>query len=118
MHRVRPASFVLKVLTRIENFPKVGAGREAAFDKMAAADGFQATAEERVTVHHYANVLFNVLRGSIFDDQYNISLRDVRRTLRHFNAPVYERNKEWLDTLPDQLRFDALQTAVEQRGDR
>ena len=85
---------------------------------MAAADGFQATAEERVTVHHYANVLFNVLRGGIFDDQYNISLRDFRRTLRHFNAPVYERNKEWLDTLPDQLRFDALQTAVEERGDR
>ena len=43
---------------------------------MAAADSFQATAEENVAIHHYANVLFNVLRGGIFDDQYQVSKWD------------------------------------------
>ena len=85
---------------------------------MAAADGFQATAEERVSVHHYANVLFNVMRGGIFDDQYLVSMRDFRRTVRQFNAPVFERNEEMLHSLPDRLRLDELLAAVEERGDR
>ena len=72
---------------------------------MAAADGFQATAEERVSVHHYANVLFNVMRGGIFDDQYLVSMRDFQRTVRQFNAPVFERNKDMLRSLPDRFRF-------------
>jgi len=37
---------------------------------MASGDGYQSTAEENVTVHHYANVLFNILRGGVFDDEY------------------------------------------------
>ena len=85
---------------------------------MAEADGFQATAEERVAVHHYANVLFNVMRGGIFDEQYVVAMRDFRRTVRQFNAPVFERNQEMLQGLPDRLRFDELLAAVQERGDR
>jgi hypothetical protein len=84
---------------------------------MAAADGFQATAEEPVSVHHYANVLFNVLRGGIFDDQYTVSSRDFRRTIRHFNKAVFERNSDFLQGLPDRLRFDQLFSSVENLGD-
>ena len=96
----------------------VAAGSEKLTRIMAAADGFQATAEERVSVHHYANVLFNVLRGGIFDDQYSVSSRDFRRTIRHFNAPVFERNSDMLHGLPDRLRFDELLSEAEELGDR
>lgn len=37
---------------------------------MAGGDGFQLTNEENVTAHHYANALFNILRGGVFDEQY------------------------------------------------
>ena len=94
----------------------------AGSDKLAritgAADGFQAVAEEPVSVHHYANVLFNVLRGGIFDDQYSVSSRDFRRTIQHFNAPVFERNSDMLHGLPERLRFDELLAMIEARGDR
>jgi len=96
----------------------VAAGSDKLARIMAAADGFQTTAEEPVSVHHYANVLFNVLRGGIFDDQYNVSSRDFRRTVRHFNKPVFEQNSEFFDNLPDRLRFDELFASVEQHGDR
>ena len=96
----------------------VEGGSEGLARIMAAADGFQATAEERVSVHHYANVLFNVMRGGIFDDQYIVSMRDFRRTVRQFNAPVFERNQDMLRSLPDRLRLDELIAAVEERGDR
>jgi hypothetical protein len=85
---------------------------------LASADGFQATAEENVTVHHYANVLFNVLRGGIFFDQYAVLSRDFSRTIRHFNLGIYERHRDLLDTLPEKLGFGELLTAVEARGDQ
>ena len=104
--------------TEADILESVKGGSEELAGIMAAADGFQAAAEERVSVHHYANVLFNVMRGGIFDDQYLVSMRDFRRTIRQFNAPVFERNREVLHNLPDRLRFDKLQAAVEERGDR
>ncbi|MFU8821915.1 MAG: hypothetical protein ACNA8G_10220 [Gammaproteobacteria bacterium] len=85
---------------------------------LASADGFQATAEENVSVHHYANVLFNVLRGGIFFEQYTVLSRDFSRTIRHFNREIFERNRDLLDTLPAKLGFDELLAGVEARGDK
>jgi hypothetical protein len=85
---------------------------------MASADAFQETAEENVTVHHYANVMFNVLRGGIVADQYNVSARDFRLTVRNFNRPVYERNRNLLRSLPDLLRSDKLLEAARNAGDK
>jgi len=84
---------------------------------MAAADGFQATAEENVSVHHYANVLFNVLRGGIFDDQYNVSSWDFACTIEQFNRDVFQRNHDLLKGLPDKLTFTELLAAIKRQGD-
>ena len=84
---------------------------------MGSADAFQATAEEIVALHHYANVLFNVLRGGIMADQYKVSARDFRHTVRNFNKPVYDRNRDLLRSLPDQLRSDELVEAARNAGD-
>ena len=84
---------------------------------MASGDGFQATAEENVTVHHYANVLFNILRGGIFDDQYNVSARDFGATVLNFNRDVYQRNQELLEGLPEKLKFAELLSTVTSKGD-
>jgi len=84
---------------------------------MAAADGFQATAEENVSVHHYANVLFNVLRGGIFDDQYNVSPWDFACTIEQFNRDVFQRNHDLLRGLPDKLTFTELLAAIKHHGD-
>jgi len=84
---------------------------------MAAADGFQATAEEIVSAHHYANVLFNVLRGGIFDDQYNVSSWDFACTIEQFNRDVFQRNHDLLKGLPDKLTFTELLAAIKQQGD-
>ena len=95
----------------------VAAGSDELARVMAAADGFQSTAEENVAVHHYANVLFNVLRGGIFDDGYGVSSRDFRQTIARFNARVAERNRELLANLPRQLRYEELLEATEKSGD-
>jgi hypothetical protein len=84
---------------------------------MGGSDGFQATAEENVTEHHYANVMFNVLRGGIFDNHYTVSAQDFRATIRHFNREVYRRNFELLQDLPNQLAFNELLAIIRRADD-
>ncbi len=85
---------------------------------IAGVDGFQITAEENVFVHHYANVLFNSMRGGIYDDQYRINSQDFITTVRHFNRAVYQRNQACLEALPGKLQYAELLSQVKQQGDR
>ncbi|HUV21217.1 MAG TPA: hypothetical protein VMZ32_05475 [Gammaproteobacteria bacterium] len=85
---------------------------------MARGDGFQASAEETVSVHHYANVLFNILRGGAFDDQYQVSSRDFANTIKGFNRDVFRRNEKMLRSLPEQVEFRTVLAAIEEQGDR
>jgi hypothetical protein len=84
---------------------------------MAACDARQCTAEENVAVHHYANVVFNVLRGGGFPINYQVSSRDFRETIRAFNQVVYGRSRALLDTLPETLEFRDLVASVRQARD-
>ena len=70
---------------------------------MASADGYQCTSEETVTTHHYANVLYNVFRGGIPDDQYQVSAKHLRGHVRHFNRDTYERHRPFLEALPPSI---------------
>ncbi len=84
---------------------------------IGAMDGFQSTAEENVSVHHYANVLFNGMRGGVFDDQYRISSQDFVSHIRHFNNGVYQSHKKLFESLPEKLEFDELNAQIKQQGD-
>jgi hypothetical protein len=84
---------------------------------VARGDGFQATAEENVTAHHFATVLFNILRGGIFDDQYNVSSQDFAAAIKHFNENVYRRNQALIEDLPDKVKLDALLSIIRKHGD-
>ncbi len=96
----------------------VAAGSDALARIMASSDALQATAEENVAVHHYANVLFNVLRGGIFHDEYNVSRADLCHTIRSFNVRVFEANRRLLEDLPEQLAAADLLDRVRRAGDR
>jgi hypothetical protein len=91
-------------------------------DKLArilcSSDGFQAAAEENVSVHHYASVLFNLLRGGVFFHQYTVLIQDFAHTIRLFNRGLYERNSQVLDSLPAELNFRELESAVVATGDQ
>ncbi len=95
----------------------VAAGSDALARIMAASDGFQLTAEENVSAHHYANVLFNVLRGGIFDDGYNVSSRDFRNTIALFNERVASRNRDLLDNLPPRIPYQELLDKINETDD-
>ena len=95
----------------------VQAGSDELGRIMASADGFQVAAGENESVHHYANVLFNTMRGGNFHDQYNVSAQDFAANLRHFNKAVYERNCEFIAGLPERIRLDDLLAAAAAQDD-
>ena len=95
----------------------VDAGSDELARIMATADGFQSAAEEPVTAHHYANVLFNVLRGGIFHDQYRVPTADFARSVRHFNTRVYELHRGLLEGLDETLAVEDLLSTVQRTGD-
>ncbi|MFQ3192342.1 MAG: hypothetical protein ACI936_003494 [Paraglaciecola sp.] len=79
---------------------------------MAASDGFQVTSEENVSVHHYANTLFNNLRGGVFDNQYSLSTRDFIATLKTFNVNVHSRHVESLSKLPEEIALQDFSSII------
>ena len=95
----------------------VDKGSDALARILAAGDGFQVTAEEDVTAHHYANVLFNILRGGIFDDNYLVSSAHFIDHVRSFNKPVYEAHRLMLDALPAKLDGTRLLSTIHQQND-
>ena len=104
-----------KVAVAIDDSVDQGADELARI--MACGDGFQLTNEENVTAHHYANVLFNILRGGVFDDQYTVFSRDFVASVKQFNRGVYERNADMFDSLPNKLQFQELLSTVSEQGD-
>lgn len=92
-------------------------GSDALARIMAGCDGFQVTAEEKVAVHHYANVQYNVLRGGIFDNQYQVSSGDFSATIRLFNDDVYQQHQAMLDALPKHVDFNQLLSTIINQGD-
>ena len=100
---------------RIADAVEVGAQRLAAI--MGSADAFQLAGEEVVTAHHYANVLFNVLRGGIFNDQYCIGRDAVTHSIEHFNRQVAARHADTLAGLPERLPVNKLLELAAASGD-
>lgn len=84
---------------------------------ISTMDGFQLTNEELVSTHHYANVLFNGMRGGIFDKQYWIPTKDFTASVRHFNRPVYQAHEAFLNGLVKQLKFPELLELIKQQND-
>ncbi len=86
----------------------VAAGTRALTRIVASADGLQMTNDRLSVARHFANVLFNVMRGGIFDDGYRVSKPDLIRFARKANSAVHSRCGAWFDLLPDTIHYSAL----------
>lgn len=95
----------------------VASGSDALARIMASSDGFQLAREEIVSAHHYANVLFNTLRGGIFDRNYQVDSRRFMQHVQQFNSSVGERQHSFLAGLPDELNCMQLLVRVHAHGD-
>ena len=83
---------------------------------IASADGLQVTGDELATAHHYANVLFNTMRGGIFADGYNIQKTDLHNFIKVRNTKLLTSNSEFFAGLPEEFSHSELLSKVLENG--
>ncbi|MFK7904030.1 MAG: hypothetical protein AB8B69_02850, partial [Chitinophagales bacterium] len=83
----------------------------------AASDGLQLTADERRDSRHFSNTLFNIMRGGIFDNNYQIEKQDFTTYLQKANKKSYAAHKETLEGLTDLFSLSELKELAHQSTD-
>lgn len=85
---------------------------------VAASDGFQLTADKRRNTRHYSNTLFNIMRGGIFDYNYQIEKWDFDNYLAKANRKVHRTSEALLANLPDTFSLQALRALADESDDK
>ncbi len=67
----------------------------------AASDGVQLSADKLKNIRHFSNTLFNIMRGGIFDNNYNIEKGDFIKYIENANKKVRKKKEDLLADLPD-----------------
>ena len=75
---------------------------------IASADGLQESGDRLSTAHHFSNVLFNVMRGGIFADNYTISRDDLFDFVETRNRFVGSRQSDFFAKLPEKIGYREL----------
>ncbi len=83
-----------------------------------ASDGLQLTADPIANTRHFANTLFNIMRGGIFDNNYTIEKNDFTKYIAHANKKVLKNNEAILEALPDAFTLSYLKQIAEQADDK
>lgn len=84
---------------------------------IASADGLQHTADRAATVHHFANVVFNNMRGGVFAHDHLVPVDDLRDFLAERSRVVATRHRAFLDELEAPLSHPELLAQAEATGD-
>jgi len=54
------------------------------------ADGLQLTNDKLRMIRHFSNTMFNIMRGGIFDDNYQIEKNDFLPYIKKANCTIYK----------------------------
>jgi hypothetical protein len=95
----------------------IDSGTEKLVELVASADGQQFTADKLIDSRHFSNVLFNIMRGGIFDDNYRIKKADFVDYLAKANKNVVERNQDFIANLPEVFSLFALKELLQNSSD-
>jgi len=77
-----------------------------------AADGLELTSDSLRDTRHFANVLFNVMRGGIFDHNYQVEKRDFAAYLKNANHTLFEKHHGLVDGLDATFDKSVLEKKV------
>jgi hypothetical protein len=78
----------------------------------SASDALQLTADKLKDTRHFANTLFNIMRGGIFDDNYQIEKGDFTKYIQKANKSVFNDKKSLLNALPEIFTLDHLKALI------
>ncbi len=87
----------------------------ALMQNVASADGLQVSGTPIAAAHHFANVLFNNMRGGVFASNYAVDSEDFNHFLQTSNLPVAHEAAAFVNSLPPTI--DHAQLVDLSKGD-
>lgn len=84
---------------------------------VAGADGCQTSADQTTAAHHFANVMFNVMRGGTFTNDHRIPGVDFAAHVAIHSHAAAARHADFLDALPAMLERSDLLAKVTELND-
>lgn len=82
------------------------------------ADGLQSTADSLKDARHYSNVMYNIMRGGIFDQHYMIEKSDFVSYLKKANNRVFDKQQGVLESLPEVFDRHTLLARIDGSSDK
>jgi hypothetical protein len=98
-------------------FDDVELGKQNLIALNAAADGLQFTADKLIDTRHFANTLFNIMRGGIFDENYQIDKKDFTLYLAKANSEVFEKSQAFIKNLNSAFSYIELLDLLDSQED-
>ena len=84
---------------------------------VAASDGLQLGENQPRNTRHFANTLFNIMRGGIFDDNYQIEKEDFIKYISKANKKVTKKKEDVLKNLPELFNVDFIKNLANTQYD-
>ncbi len=103
-----------KLIQDLEN--DIAAGQSTLWKMVASADGLQLSNDRLCSDHHFSNVMFNVMRGGVFTDQYRIKSSEFIGFISGRDHPLVENHKGFLAALPPVIHLSDLLAKAELTG--
>lgn len=118
-------SAVVQLIERIEHdqslsdavYQDIDQGTRRLVRLNATADALQCTADPLRDARHFSNVLFNIMRGGIFDHDYQIEKWDFERYLSKANKTVFASHSALLAQLPATFSVQDLHQRLKETAD-
>ncbi len=85
---------------------------------VGASDGLQLTSDRTRNTRHFANTMFNIMRGGIFDHNYIIEKDDFNAYIENANHKVFFKKSSILNALPDSFDLSHLKSIAQADDDK
>lgn len=99
-----------QLLQKVEK--DIDLGTQKLVELTASSDGFQLTADELSNTRHFSNTLFNIMRGGIFSDNYNIEKQDFTKYITKANKNVASEKQGLLKNLSKVFTLEELKATA------
>jgi hypothetical protein len=83
-------------------------GTQQLIELNAGSDALQLTADSFRDTRHFSNTLFNIMRGGIFDNNFQIEKWDFRAYLAKANKAIFEMFQNTIEALPETFSLSEL----------
>jgi hypothetical protein len=96
----------------------INLGTKKLVELNAASDAIQVSGDSLRDTRHFSNTLFNIMRGGIFDNSYQIEKWDFKNYLVNANKKVARTSENVVDALSDIFSVSELQEVAYNSDDK